>query len=385
MTKRLRVGIDAWGMGRASLFTGMGQYTANLLRGLPAMADVEAVAFGGPEEPRPGWLAPEVEWLPVGEARLGRFAAIDNSMRCVPRRARAERLDVFHAPSVHVRPSFPPVPRATCPLIVTMHDAIPLSYYGDALPTRTRAFYRWNVRRIRRASRVLTVSSAAAEEIAAFAAVPLEKTSVVASAVEFAPQHEPEVLAAAGIPREYFLFAGSYEPRKNLVGTLHAFDRYVREGGRGDLVAVTESASGHAAAAHAVLDALACRARVHLVHDVPEPVLRALYTEAIAVVFPSFAEGLGLPPIQAVQCETPVVVSELAVFDETIGSVAVTVAAADPSAIAAGMQRAATDPEVRARTRTAAAELRKRYSLAACIGDHVAVYRSVAARQHAFA
>ena len=142
-------------MGRASLFTGMGQYTANLLRGLPAVDDVDVVAFGGPAEPRPPWLASAVEWVPVGEARLGRLAAIDSSMRGMPRQARAERVDVFHAPSVHVRPSFPPVPRTTCPLVVTMHDAIPLSYYRNALPTRTRAFYRWNLRRTRRAARLL--------------------------------------------------------------------------------------------------------------------------------------------------------------------------------------------------------------------------------------
>jgi glycosyltransferase involved in cell wall biosynthesis len=102
-------------------------------------------------------------------------------------------------------------------------------------------------------------------------------------------------------------------------------------------------------------------------------------------MFPTFAEGLGLPPIQAAQCAIPVVVSNLSVFEETVGPVAVTVDPADPGAIAAGMRRAAGDSVVRSRAQTAAPAFRARFSLEACIGDHVAVYRSVAARQHASA
>ena len=148
------------------------------------------------------------------------------------------------------------------------------------------------------------------------------------------------------------LYTGSYEPRKNLVGTLRAFDRYVAAGGELDLVVVTEAESGHAAAVHQLLATLACRERVHLVHDVPEPVLRALYTHARVLVFPSFAEGLGLPPIQAAACGIPVVVSTLAVFAETVGPVCVAADPHDPAAIEAAITpRPATRPSGRPRPR----------------------------------
>ncbi len=380
MSAGLRVGIDAWGMSGRGVFNGMGQYTAALLRGLPTVDGIEVVAYGAPAEPRPDWLPAPVAWRPLGTPRAAKVAAILSRVIDMPRAVTRDGLDVVHVPAVQVRPSFPPVPRVSCPLVVTLHDAIPLSYYGRALPARTRAFYRWNLKRTRAATRVLTVSHAARREIAHWAGVPEADVDVVASAVDFAPNHDRTELRARRVPETYVLYVGSYEPRKNLVGTLRAFDRYVAAGGELDLVVVTEAESGHAAAVHQLLATLACRERVHLVHDVPEPVLRALYTHARVLVFPSFAEGLGLPPIQAAACGIPVVVSTLAVFAETVGPVCVAADPHDPAAIEAAITRATCDPSVRAAAAAAAPGIAARFGAEPCIRDHVAVYRAVTDR-----
>jgi glycosyltransferase involved in cell wall biosynthesis len=383
VTARLRVGIDAWGAGGRAVYSGMGQYTAALLRGLPTVPEIDVVAYGAPEEARPSWLPSTVSWRPLGSWRAGKLAAIHSRTMVLPRAVASDDIDVLHVPAVHVRPSFPPVPRVRCPLVVTMHDAIPLSYYGDTLPGRTRAFYRWNLRRARSAERILTVSNAARREIAHYAQVPIERVGVVTSAVEFAPTRDGSAPSTKGLPSSYVLYAGSYEPRKNLAGTLRAFAGYVRAGGNLDLVAITEAESGYAAAVHDLLGGLQCRDRVHLIHDVPEVELHALYTGASAVVFPSFAEGLGLPPIQAAMCGVPVVVSKLEVFDETVGSVAVRADPYDPASMQAAITIATSDPEVRARTAHAAPAIAARFSVDACVGDHVAVYRSLGDRRNA--
>jgi len=376
----LRVGIDAWGMSDRGVFSGMGQYTAALLRGLPAVDGIEVVAYGAPAEPRPDWLPAPVAWRPLGRPRAGKAAAILSRVFDMPRAVARDGIDVVHAPAVQVRPSFPPVPRVPCPLVVTLHDAIPLSYYGRALPVRTRAFYRWNLKRTRAATRVLTVSHAARREITQWAGVPEARVEVVASAVDFAPNHDRSELRTRRVPEGYVLYAGSYEPRKNLAGTLRAFDRYVAAGGDLELVAVTEAESGHAAPVHELLATLACRARVHLFHDVPDTALRALYTHARALVFPSFAEGLGLPPIQAAVCGIPVVVSTLEVFAETVGTVCVAADPHDPAAIEAAITQATSDPSVRARAAAAAPAIAARFGVEACVRDHVAVYRAVTDR-----
>ena len=105
-----RLGYDAWGMSGALRHTGMGAYTATLLEALPRVAPgIEVFAYGGPGEPRPDWLPEAVRWRSTSGSIHRKLAAIDSRLRELPRLAAADRLDVFHATAVHVRPSMPPV------------------------------------------------------------------------------------------------------------------------------------------------------------------------------------------------------------------------------------------------------------------------------------
>jgi glycosyltransferase involved in cell wall biosynthesis len=370
---RVRVGIDAWGLGDADARSGMSQYAATLLRALPATKRIDVFAYGAPGEERPAWLDADVTWRAPRPTRARRLAALDSRLRWLPAAAAADGIDVFHSPGVHVRPSFPPVPRVQCPLVVTIHDVIPLSFYGSALPRRNRAFYRWNLRRAVSANRVLTVSEAAGDEIASYAAVDRSRITVVASSVDFAPNDDDRALSRLGVGVPFVLFAGSYEPRKNLVGALRAFERFAESGAPHALVAITDAESGHAPAVHDVLAGLACRDRVQLLHSVAEVDLRCLYTHACAVLFPSLAEGLGLPAIQAAACGVPVVVSDLPVFRETVGEIAVVADATDAASLSAALLRAVGAPARRLAALRGPA-IAARFTPAQCAAEHADVY-----------
>jgi glycosyltransferase involved in cell wall biosynthesis len=361
----------------------MGQYASALLRWVPEVASIDVVAYGAPEEERPGWLPTTVEWRVPGPARLPRLAAIQSRLRWLPRAAVADGIDVFHAPGVHVRPSFPPVAVVNCPLVATIHDVIPLSYYGRTLPLRNRAFYVWNLRRAAAAQRTLTVSSAAKVDIARYASIATSRIEVVSSAVDFHPNPDRTPLLERGITGPYILYAGSFEPRKNLVGMLHAFERFSAAGGPHSLAAITERASGHSASVAATLGALACRSRVHLLHSVPDAEVRALYTHASAVVFPSLSEGLGLPPIQAAACGVPVVVSDLPVFRETVGEIAVVARPGDTDSLCGALVRATTDPEVRAAAAARGPAIAARYAPWRGAAQHAEIYSSCQEGRHA--
>jgi glycosyltransferase involved in cell wall biosynthesis len=376
----VRVGIEAWGIDDDDPRDGMSQYTASLLRGLPATGRVETVAFGAPGAARPQWLDETVRWR-APPPRSSRFAAIDTRLRWLPATVAADAIDVFHAPGVHVRPSFPPIPSVPAKLVVTVHDTIPLSYYGATLPLRNRLFYQWNLRRAASATRVLTVSHAARTEIAANTSIPAERIAVVTSAVTFAPNHDPRVASDLGVPSPFLLVAGSYEPRKNLAGALRAFDVFARDAPH-HLVAVTERESGHAPATQAVVASLRFRDRVHLVHDLDETLLRALYTGADAIVFPSRAEGLGLPPIQAAACGIPVVVSPLPVYAESIGDLAITANTDDPLGFACALRRAVSS-EARAHAARWGPARAAHFSAAEHARQHVEIYERVGERRGA--
>jgi glycosyltransferase involved in cell wall biosynthesis len=383
--RSLRVGVDAWGMSSGNAWTGMGQYAAALLKWVPQRASIDMVAYGAPEEPRPDWLPGDVKWRVPPRARSGRLAAIASRMYWLPAATMRDHIDVFHSPGLHVRPSSPPVATVRCPLVVTVHDVIPLSYYGSALPQRNKRFYSWNLGRALKADRLLTVSESAKDEIASHADVRNHRIEVVTSAVDFAPNADRISLVRAGITGDYILYAGSYEPRKDLRGMLLAFDRFRKAGGSQSLVAITEQTSGHARDAHSLLASLPCRDAVRLIHNVPDSMLRALYTHAAAVAFPSLAEGLGLPPIQAAACGVPMVVSDLPVLRRTVGAVAVFARPGDPDSLCSGLIRVTSDKCTQAVAARSGPRIAARYSPEEFASDHVGVYRSCHEARHALA
>ena len=378
----LRVGIDAWGIGGSGLATGMGQYTGALVKWLPTVGDIDVVAYGAPGEPRPEWLPGAVEWRAPGTARAGKARRDPVPPRHDGARGRGRRHRRVPQPG-GARSAVVPAGRRACTaaLVVTIHDVIPLSYYGAALPPRVRAFYRWNLRRAAGADRRLDgVRTRASGDRRAHRHRGVARSTWSSSAIEFAPLRDQNALLRNGATRPYLLFAGSYEPRKNLAGTLRAFDEYVAAGRRADLVAVTEATSGHAPAPHT-----RCSTRWSRPRSGAPGARRAASTTCArctppreAVVFPSFAEGLGLPPLQAAACGVPVVVSDLPVFAETVGD--------DRGRGRRGQRLRPLAAAMRARRdrsrdpgrapRAADPRSRPRFAPRRCAESHAAIYRS---------
>jgi len=291
---------------------------------------------------------------------------------------RADGIHLFHAPAVHVRPSFPPVPAVPSPLVVTVHDLIPMTFYRMRLPLTLRLFYRWNLHRALRAAAVITVSEAARDQILKQTRINPSRLTVIYNGVDFSPNPDPEPLHRLGIGSPYVLYAGSYEPRKNLVRALSAFALLAESQVPHCLVAVVEQQSGHAAAAHTQLAALGLKDRVRLVHSLPEPELRALYSHASALFFPSLAEGFGLPPLQAAACGVPVVASDLPVLHEVVGDGAVYVDPRSVQSMADGLSEALSNEPLRARLRTLGPQIAGRYTLEQAARHHLAAYERLA-------
>ena len=360
--------------------TGIGQYTFNLLTALPRVApDIELLAYGAPSEPRPAWLPAEVEWRSPRPLLGGRLAAIDTRVRALRGAARSDRLDLFHATAVHLRPSLPPVPSAGCPVVTTVHDVLPITHYRGDLPYRLRAFYRWNLRRAIASRRLVTVSGEARREISETLGVDPGRISVAGNGVDFPALVDPDAVARLGIRRPYVLYAGSYEPRKNLAGALQAFRKLVDAGREEDLVAIVERESGHAPAIHALMAELGLGERVHLICDLEDDALRAVYTHAELLVFTSFGEGFGFPPVQAAACGTPVVASDLPVLRETLGDAVELVDPHEPRLIAAAVGNLLANADWRRDLVHRARERAARFTTERFASEVAAVYRELTA------
>jgi glycosyltransferase involved in cell wall biosynthesis len=142
----------------------------------------------------------------------------------------------------------------------------------------------------------------------------------------------------------------SGEKRKNFPGILAAFARLAEEAPDLFLVkAGRDLKSGNTPRAEAEAAALGLAGRVRFLGPVDDGLLADLYRAADCFVFPSLAEGFGLPVLEAQGCGCPVVTSNATSLPEVAGPLSATVDPADPAAIAAAIRAFLADPGLRER------------------------------------
>lgn len=192
---------------------------------------------------------------------------------------------------------------------------------------------------------------------------------------------DPVVLASLRqryrLPGDFILFVGSLEPRKNIVRLLAAYARLpatlrrdvhlVIAGGRGwlnDDIRPTVRNLGVAE-------------QVHFLGYVPEAELPGLYSLATVFAYPSLYEGFGLPVLEAMQCGTPVLTSNVSALPEIAGEAAVLVTPTEVDDIAAGLTRLLEDTALRVELSARGLARARLFSWERCAQETLAVYRQV--------
>ena len=211
------------------------------------------------------------------------------------------RCDVFHSPWIDGA-----LLRSPVPMVVTLHDVIPLKRRGEYLRTGMR--FRLRYLAVQRAVRVIVPTHAVAEDAMLRLELPAERIEVIAEAAApgFHPRSDAEVASARAkfhLPDEYLVWVGGLripDPRKR-VAALTKAKRSM------PLVLVGD----HGPWAKELEDVL-------LTGEVDDDALAAIYTGAHALVFPSDDEGFGLPPVEALACGTPVVASDVPAMREVL-------------------------------------------------------------------
>jgi len=254
---------------------------------------------------------------------------------------------------LHVQYTAPPL--APCPVVVTVHD-ISFEHLPQTFKRRSWMQLRLTVRRtVRRAAHVIVPSEYTRLDLLKSYGLDPSRVSVVplAAAGRFRPVEDASELERVrrryGIGGEYVLAVGSIQPRKNLARLLRAYAGLRRERGRSNLpqlVIAGKPAWLYGETLRAV-EAEGLRDSTVLTGYVSEDDLPALYTGALCFVYPSYFEGFGLPPLEAMSCGAPVVTGNLTSLPEVVGDAALTVDPLDPDAIAAAVARLIDDPALR--------------------------------------
>jgi glycosyltransferase involved in cell wall biosynthesis len=170
------------------------------------------------------------------------------------------------------------------------------------------------------------------------------------------PREKVELVQARhGVRSPYVLWVGTLEPRKNLERTVQGFAHAVTEAELDEVQLCLVGPRGWLRGDPGELLA-GRRDRVRWLGSVPRDELPALYAGAEAFVFPSLAEGFGLPVLEAMACGAPVVTSDRSALPEVAGDAALLCDPTDPGSIGEAVGRVLRDRDLAGRLRRAGLE-----------------------------
>jgi alpha-1,3-rhamnosyl/mannosyltransferase len=256
--------------------------------------------------------------------------------------ARLGRFDLYH------EPNFVPF-RVGLPLVVTVFDLSVLLFPQWHPAGRVKAHETAYRHGLALADHVIVGTEAVRAEAQQHLGLSPDRVTAMLCGVgpQFRPQPAGAVAAVRArhrLPPRYTLYVGTIEPRKNVGTLLRAFC---------DLPAELRAAcplvlaGGWGWKADAERDLFHTEARhkgvLHIGY-VPDEDLSALYTGADALLYPSFYEGFGMPPVEAMACGTPAVTSRADAVREAVGSAALTLDATDLPGWRDVLARVAADP-----------------------------------------
>ncbi len=258
---------------------------------------------------------------------------------------------------LHVQFTAPPF--APCPFVVSIHD-LSFEHLPETFNRRSRAQLRLTVRRsARRAARILALSEHARSDIIETYGISPELVTAVplAAANHFQRVDDIRELQRIrhtyGIEQEYILSVGSIQPRKNLNRLIAAHASLLRTRAPGSvpqLVIVGKNAWLYGETLRSI-EKLRSGASVIVTGYVPEGDLPALYSGALCFVYPSYFEGFGLPPLEAMKCGAPVIAGNRASLPEVVGDAGLLVDPFNIDAIAAAIGTVIDSPNLRSKLR----------------------------------
>lgn len=249
-----------------------------------------------------------------------------------------QKLDVFFSPT-----HYSPVTR-----IKTVISILDVSYINFKNLYKKSDLYKlkyWGGYSIRKAKKIITISESSKSDIIDAYSLSSDKLSVVYPGVKDIKTTitMDEFKKKYGISKDYILFVGTLQPRKNIVRLIEAFSKL---NSSVDLVIVGKKGWQF----EEILQApkkFNVEDRVKFIHDVDEDELPSFYENAKMLVLPSLYEGFGLPVIEAMQYGCPVVTSNVSSLPEAGGEAALYIDPENVSDIVEKIQKVLNDENFR--------------------------------------
>ena len=207
----------------------------------------------------------------------------------------------------------------------------------------------------------------------------------LAAANHFYPVSDSQIISSKlqryDIPsRPYLLSLATLEPRKNLSFLIRCFGKLINEDPTLDLQLVLVGVSGwkNTDIFQAAQQNPQLQSRIIFTGYLPDVDLSAIYSGATAFVYPSLYEGFGLPPLEAMQCGTPVITSNTSSLPEVVGDAGILIDPKQEDELCHAILQVVQNSELRADLALRSLERARQFSWAKCAAETVEVYKIAA-------
>jgi glycosyltransferase involved in cell wall biosynthesis len=329
---------------------GLGNYTLELLKPLVNQHPEHTFLFFYDRKPNlVGFNAPNIEHIFAGPPARHPLLFYLWFEWTIPRLLKKHKADLFFSPEGYLSLS------AKLPQICVMHD-LNFEVYPQFFDVANRWYYRTFFPKFaQKANRIITVSQFSAEDIASRYSINPSKISVIYNGVSdeyasFPVNDYNETIKQISSNTPYFLFIGGLYKRKNLMQMLKAFALFRQQYSlpvkfiiSGNHYPESKEIINYAATLHCA-DDIVFTGRIE-----PREMASALMNHAIGLLYVSLYEGFGLPIVEAMRSQCPVITGNITAMPEIGGNAVLTADPFDENSICNAMLTLVASEEMRSR------------------------------------
>ena len=288
------------------------------------------------------------------------------------------QVDIYHGPDF----ALPPIGK-TLRKVVTVHDLAFLEHPEYAVPSLAAYLKKVVPEAVAAADVVCTVSQEVSRTLRAHFQTPREKLVVIPNGVSphFRRITDPVLLGAThhkfGLKHPLVLSVGTLEPRKNHIGLIKAFYQAQKKK-RGPAMLALAGAKGWLyEETQRLVEELKLEKKVRFLGRVSDLELVTLYSLADVFAFPSFVEGFGVPPLEAMACGAPIITSNTSSLPEVVGDAALLINPHNTGELSGAIIRILENKQLQEELRQKGYERVKEYTWSASAHKMLSVYQKL--------
>ena len=378
----MNIGIDLRVLARGTR-TGVEEYTINLLSELlPLEPKINFKLFYNAYQK----VQLNYPWLSLNNVQLKDFRIPNRLFFMAARYAHQPKIDkLLGGFDLYFNPHFFTAPLSVgSKKIITFHD-LSFERYPGFFSRRKRLWQRFLMaaqQEAKKADKIIAVSQSTKDDLINLYGLEPGKIRVIYSGVgkQFRPikngsvalkltaQSTVKLKKKYNLPDRFVLYFGTIEPRKNLIGLIKAFELLKRQGKRGSQIKLVIAGTNGWLYKDILKTAQESKYRRDIIftgfiEDKDKPYL---YNLAELFVYPSFFEGFGFPPLEAMACGLPTIVSHTSSLPEVVGQGALMIDPYNIDELAWAMEMALTDSNLKERLIKKGIAQAKKFSWSKC-------------------